>query len=90
MPTISEHQTLIQTVLLTAEQEMDEFIQRGLESNSEDIEMDSPTDLSDSSSSRSSILSHHHHPSHPVHHLLLPHHHPPLVPHLEFKSQSQM
>ena len=57
MPTISECQTLIQTVLLTAEQEMDEFIQRGLESDSEDIEMDSPTDSSDSSSSRSSILS---------------------------------
>ena len=57
MSTISEHQTLIQTVLLTAEQEMDEFIQRGLESDSEDIEMDSLTDSSDSSSSRSSVLS---------------------------------
>ena len=57
MPTISECQTLIQTVLLTAEQEMDEFIQRGLESDSEDIKMDSPTNSSDSLSSQSSILS---------------------------------
>ena len=57
MKSISERQTLIQTVLLTAEQEMDEFIQKGLESDSEDIKMDSPTDSSDSSSSQSSILS---------------------------------
>ena len=57
MPTISECQTLIQTVLLTAEQEMDEFIQRDLESNSEDIQMDSPMDSSDLSSSGSFHLS---------------------------------
>jgi hypothetical protein len=41
MPTISERQSPIQMVLLTAEQEMDGFIWRELNNNSDDIEMNS-------------------------------------------------
>jgi len=48
MPTISECQALIQMVSLSAEQEMDDFIQRDLKNDSEDIEMNSSIDSSDS------------------------------------------